>query len=173
MIPDRRHSLRRLHWPSRFSELRNRLSRARHFRGHGVHSPFVYDLVRRVFMAHRLLSEDRTLFEALLDAGVAKRRARELQNLMTHCGYRNFAIDRGDAEFLLLTRRTTPTASAALARRAAAAGVTVALLDPYADAERRRLCGTMIATHGSTSVDNRGYLLLFNDRRLPKQHFRI
>ena len=32
--------------PGRVSELRNRLSRARYFRGHGVHSPFVYDIVR-------------------------------------------------------------------------------------------------------------------------------
>ena len=36
--------------PGRVSELRNRLSRARYFRGHGVHSPFVYDIVRSVFM---------------------------------------------------------------------------------------------------------------------------
>ena len=39
----------------RLSELRNRLARARYFRGHGVHSPFVYDIVREVFMRRELL----------------------------------------------------------------------------------------------------------------------
>ena len=43
----------------RVTELRNRLSRARFFRGHGVHSPFVYDVVRNVFMRDTLLPGDR------------------------------------------------------------------------------------------------------------------
>lgn len=43
----------------RVTELRNRLSRARFFRGHGVHSPFVYDVVRHVFMRDTLLPGDR------------------------------------------------------------------------------------------------------------------
>ena len=38
----------------RMAELRNRLSRARYFRGHGVHSPFVYTIVREVFMRREL-----------------------------------------------------------------------------------------------------------------------
>ena len=61
--------------PGRVSELRNRLSRARYFRGHGVHSPFVYDIVRSVFMRDDLLPGRRDLYEALLTAGVSRRRA--------------------------------------------------------------------------------------------------
>lgn len=57
--------------PGRVSELRNRLSRARYFRGHGVHSPFVYDIVRSVFMRDDLLPGRRDLYEALLTAGVS------------------------------------------------------------------------------------------------------
>ena len=48
----------------RMAELRNRLSRARYFRGHGVHSPFVYDLVRQVFMRDSLLPGPRDLHDA-------------------------------------------------------------------------------------------------------------
>ena len=48
--------------PGRVSELRNRLSRARYFRGHGVHSPFVYDIVRSVFMRDDLLPGRRDLY---------------------------------------------------------------------------------------------------------------
>ena len=56
----------------RMAELRNRLSRARYFRGHGVHSPFVYDLVRQVFMRDSLLPGPRDLHDALLARGVSR-----------------------------------------------------------------------------------------------------
>lgn len=65
--------------------------RARYFRGHGVHSPFVYDLVRHVFMRAELLPGDRSLYEALLAVGIAERRAVQLQNLAIHCGYGSLA----------------------------------------------------------------------------------
>ena len=89
--------------PGRVSELRNRLSRARYFRGHGVHSPFVYDIVRSVFMRDDLLPGRRDLYEALLTAGVSRRRAVQLQNLMIHCGYTTFGLNRADAEFCVAT----------------------------------------------------------------------
>ena len=49
----------------RIAELHNRLVRARYFRGHGVHSPFVYNIVREVFMRGELLPGDRRLYRAL------------------------------------------------------------------------------------------------------------
>ena len=55
--------------------LGSRLARVRYFRGHGVHSPFVYDLVREVFMRRELLPGGHALYDALLAAGVSRRRA--------------------------------------------------------------------------------------------------
>ena len=158
--------------PGRVSELRNRLSRARYFRGHGVHSPFVYDIVRRVFMRDDLLPGDRDLYGALLAAGVSRRRAVQLQNLMIHCGYRTFGLNRADADLCVATRGLPRAETLALVRAAAEAGHTVALLSPYDGCERQALCGQIVAGHPSTTVDNRGYLLIFNNH-LPKQHFRI
>ncbi len=54
----------------------------------------------------------------------------------------------------------------------AAAGNTVAVMSPYDGRERRAMCLQIVAAHPSTTVDNRGYLLVFNNN-LPKQHFRI
>jgi hypothetical protein len=45
-------------------------------------------------------------------------------------------------------------------------------MEPYADVERRNCCRRLAAEHPSTSIDNRGYLLLFNGT-LPKQHFKL
>ena len=94
----------------RVTELRNRLSRARFFRGHGVHSPFVYDVVRNVFMRDTLLPGDRALFRELLAAGVPERRAVQLQNLAIHCGYASFGLNRADAEFCICLLYTSDAA---------------------------------------------------------------
>ena len=158
--------------PGRVSELRNRLSRARYFRGHGVHSPFVYDIVRSVFMRDDLLPGRRDLYEALLTAGVSRRRAVQLQNLMIHCGYTTFGLNRADAEFCILTRDLPRAETLTLVAAAGEAGHTVALMSPCEGQDRQMLCRQIVAAHRSTTVDNRGYLLIFNNN-LPKQHFRI
>lgn len=154
------------------SELRNRLARARYFRGHGVHSPFVYGIVRRVFMRSTLLPGPRELYRALRGAGVSERRAVQLQNLAIHCDYRTFGLNCADAEFCVLTRELPRRETLALLRHAAGAGHTVAVMSPYDGSERQALCRQIVSAHCSTTVDNRGYLLVFNNH-LPKQHFRI
>lgn len=161
-----------LRLPGRVAELHNRLSRARYFRGHGVHSPFVYEIVRRVFMRDSLMPGERALYGALLAAGVSRRRAVQLQNLMIHCGYRTFGLNRADAELCIATRDLPRAATLALVRTAAEAGHTVVVMSPYDGYVRQALCRQIEARHPSTSVDNRGYLLLFNNH-LPKQQFRI
>lgn len=156
----------------RVRELRNRLSRARYFRGHGVHSPFVYGIVREVFMRGTLLPGERSLYGALLAADVEPRRAVQLQNLCIHCGYASFGLNRADAEFCVVTRDAGRSQMLALVREAAGAHHTVAVLAPYEGRERQALCRQIVAAHRSTTVDNRAYLLIFNNH-LPKQHFRI
>ena len=106
-------------------------------------------------------------------ATVLRKRIRlQLQNLMIHCGYTTFGLNRADAEFCVATCGLPRPATLALVRAAAEAGHTVALMSPYDGCERQALCGQIIAGHASTTVDNRGYLLIFNNH-LPKQHFRI
>ncbi|MDE6069677.1 MAG: hypothetical protein K2F92_02200 [Alistipes sp.] len=157
---------------ARMAAARTRLARARHFRGHGVHSPFVYAIVREVFMRTTLLPGDHALYRALLEAGANERRAMQLQNLAIHEGYDTFGVDRADAAFCIATPRLSRTGLLQLADTAARTGATVAVLEPTSGYERRMLCRQLVAMHRSTSVDNRAYLLLFNNH-LPKQHFEL
>ena len=156
----------------RIAELRSRFVRMRYFRGHGVHSPYVYDLVRQVFMRHGLLPGDRELCRALLAAGVAEPWAVELQNLAIHCRCGSFGLNRADADLCVVTCEPSETETRELVRAARQRGSTVVLLAPFEAGARAALCSALVQAHPSTSVDKRAYLLLFNNG-LPKQHFRI
>lgn len=154
--------------------LPSRVARARYFRGHGVHSPFVYAIVRQVFMKRELRDGDRSLYERLTAAGFPHRRAVQLQNLAIHCGYAACEIDRlpDTCDFCLLTPDVDDDTTCGIVARAANQGTTIALTAPYRGRERAELCCRLVEAHRGTTVDNRAYLLIFNNR-LPKQHFRL
>ena len=81
-------------------------------------------------------------------------------------------MNYADADLCIATRDLPRAETLALARVAAEGGHTVALLSPYDGRDRQALCAQIVAEHRSTTVDNRGYLLVFNNH-LPKQHFKL
>ena len=127
-------------------------------------------------MASEIIGEQRDLYLALIEKGVAKRRAIELQNLMTHCGYESFSIDKsgnGEKCDMIIATLSIPTEQLRVfAERAAQDKTTLAIISPYYDKERAEMCKEIVETNRCTSVDNRAYLLLFNNH-LPKQKFRL
>ncbi len=153
--------------------LGNRLSRVRHFRGHGVHSPFVYSIVREVFMRSDVVVCDE-LFEALIAAEIPRKRAVQLRNFTEHCSYSQVGIDC-DVEghdFVILSASFPTDSLRTIVERARDYGTTLAIVAPYANRERDEACRQIVAAHHSTTVDNRGYLLVLNNH-LPKQHFKL
>ncbi|MBO7189963.1 MAG: hypothetical protein J6U93_03880 [Alistipes sp.] len=155
------------------SYLPSYIRRARYFRGHGVHSPFVYDIVRKVFMQSKLYTSNNALYEALMDKGVAKRRSVQLANLAEHCRYDNWSIDRlDDKQMIIATLDTRYTELEEYAKYARERGATLCIITPYNNRERWEVCQRIIDAHPSTTVDNRAYLLVFNNH-LPKQRFRL
>ncbi len=150
---------------------KNRLMRMRHFRGHGVHSPYVYALVREVFMPRRSAAAIDPAFEAaLVEAGLSLRAARELQQICRRCGCKTWGVDREGDGMTCLTCAADGELCRRVLAQARAEGGTVVIVRPYADRERVRFCDAVIAAHASTSVDRGSYILLFNNH-LPKQHF--
>ena len=159
----------------RLSILGNRISRIKHYRGHGVHSPYVYNLVRKVFMCKTLPQDmDNLLYEALVDCNVPIRRAVELQNLLYHCADETFSIDFAPVlgQLHIVTTPLSLAEYEKLFAEAALVGTTVVVLNPYLNREHRATCSELIMRHHSTSVDNRGYIIFFNNH-LPKQHYKL
>lgn len=157
--------------------LPQRLSRARYFRGHGVHSPFVYSIVRQVFMQSDFISGDtfytERVYDSLVEWGVPHKRAVQLVNLCAHCDYRNISVGSPSAaELIVAPAAVAPAEFAEYVHVARECGGTLAIISPYLDRERERACREIVASHTCTTIDNRGYLLVFNNY-LPKQHFQL
>ncbi len=161
------------------------LVRVRHFRGRKVHSPFVYGIVRNAIMKTTPQGDDRGLFDELRRRGFSTRRAAQLQNLYTYKGYTSFVFADGEAPLSIIhyplsietlcfaTPSLPEEETLALVDRARGTGAALCLTSPYENRARRRLARILVEAHRHTSVDNRGFLLLFTDERLPKQHFKL
>ena len=153
----------------------NRLSRIKHYRGHGVHSPYVYSFVRNVLM-HRTLAEDsdHSLYNTLIDAGVAKRRAVELQKMVQFYNISSFSIDDNAcrSELNILTNHYSTEQLDIAWQNSVKCGTTLVILAPYQNRARRQKCSELINLQRSTTVDYRGYLIFFKNH-LPKLHYKL
>lgn len=153
--------------------LGNALSRVKHRRGHGVHSPFVYSLVRKVFMSKVLdKSLGTALYDSLRDAGLAEKSARQLHNLLPHIEGQSYSINEVECDLSILLADYPAEQLRGAYEDAKAAGVILVVCYPYLSRERQLAVGALIADHSCTSVDNGAYTLFFNNG-LPKQHYRL
>lgn len=157
------------------------LTRVKHYRGAGVHSPFVYGVIRNAMMKTTPEGDNHSLFEELRARGFSKRRAAQLQNLYTFQNFTSapFAESAGqypplDAGTMCLMMPSLPEEDTlALVEKARGTGCTLCLISPYNSRSRNKLARRLVAEHRHTSVDNRGFLLIFTNERLPKQHFKL
>ena len=153
--------------------LGNALSRVKHRRGHGVHSPFVYSLVRKVFMPNSL--DERlgsALYDSLRGAGVAEKSARQLHNLLPHIEGQSYSINEVECDLSILLADYPTEQLRSAYEEAKREGLTLAICQPYLNRERQNEIKGLIDEHRSTTIDNRAYILFFNNR-LPKQYYRL
>ncbi len=155
----------------RGSRITNYLSRLGHFRGRGIHSPFIYAVVRNVFLSRKLHLAATPIFEQLSAINLNSRTAIELANFAHHCGASNVAIDCSDdsAEMIICSPQCSDQIIRAIAESATTNGTPIVILAPY---KRKALCDTLLKGHCSTSIDRFKYLAFLNNH-LPKQHFKL
>ncbi len=119
------------------------VSRVRHLRGHGIHSPFVYAVVRAAFVGRGFAEGDRVLYDDLRKRGIGAATARQVHNLSVHCGGVTVVMPRGEADI-------------------SRGDETFVLLRPY-----NKICT------GRLVIDTRRMAVIFPEARLPHETFRI
>lgn len=124
-------------------------------------------------MQKRLYNTASELYATLHNLGIAERRCVQLANLAQHCKYSRWCVDsKQEQEFIIVTLATRYHELEAYAEYAREHGATLCIMNPYNNRERWEACHRIIDAHPSTTVDNRAYLLIFNNH-LPKQRFRL
>ena len=113
------------------------------------------------------------VYDALLEWKVPRKRAVQLTNLCAHCDYREISVGSPSAgDFIVAPAAVTTAEIPEYVSVARQCGATLAIMAPYLNRERECACREIVAAHTCTTVDNRGYLLVFNNH-LPKQHFKL
>ena len=152
----------------------------RHWRGHGIHSPFMYGIVRNVFMKSRITGRDRTLYNALIRHRIGRKNGILLQNLYTHCKMERFVLvgamdvplPPGPVFCILLPNTPTETLGF-MARKILAQSGCLVVLAPHRSSRRWKVAQQIRQHYRCVSVDRRVMMLYFADPKLQPRHYRI
>ncbi len=176
-----------------YLKIKNRASRAilytkstlriKHFRGHGVHSPFVYSLVRQVFMKYKFSSTDRSLYNGLRSEDCDKKTSRQLQNLYNHCSYSTFFILNHSnhstynsditSDIIVISSSIDTHQIDEILESSLNSGTPVVVIYPRNNKKRLKTCLTHIDSDKYLTIDNRRFMLFYCDNKLPRQHFKL
>ncbi len=122
--------------------------------------------MRRTFSTQQSL-----LYDLLLGLGVRNRCATEIENLRHHCGYSSFGVDTLEPlNMVVYSVGYDYQLTQQAIENGVSCGTTIVILSPYATPHRAKMCDKIVAQHHSTTLNRRGYLVVFNNH-LPKQHF--
>ena len=176
-----------------YLKLRNRAFRAlrytesalrvKHFRGHGVHSPFVYAIIRKALMKYKFTSDDKNLYNRLHDELCDRKSARQLQNLYNHCSYSNFLIininnchsydSKVQSDLIIVSESVNTAQSDQILEEYLSNGTPVVVIHPRSSKQRLKMCKQHIDSGKYLTIDNRRFIIYYCNNRLPKQHFKL
>ena len=152
--------------------------RFRHSRGYGVHSPFLYKVVREAMMPRKVATTDTRLRGELVAVGVGGRTAVRLQNYLSTVGHTHWAIDKTEevteGTLFVATPDCPQELVEQMAERCEKEGTTTTLCIIHrrgrAQKEWRR---GLVESHKGMSAEKPRFTLLFFNHALPKQHIII
>lgn len=149
--------------------------RFRHSRGYGVHSPFLYKVVREAMMPRKVATTDTKLRGELVTVGVDGRTAVRLQNYLSLVGYTRWAINKAEEVTEGTLFVATPDCPHEVVKQIAErcqegnAMATLCIIHRRGRTEKkwRR---EFVGAHKGMSAEKPRFTLLFFNPALPKQH---
>ncbi|MFR9649226.1 MAG: hypothetical protein SNJ33_02665 [Rikenellaceae bacterium] len=146
--------------------IRGRIAKFLRRRGHGIHSPFVYSLVRTIYENRK--AEHGGVCRELINIGLTPRIAFHLEQTILHCSYHNWGVDtisNLDELDMLICHTTKGEDLDRAVEMGVKSGATIAIILSKGESYDT-------SNHNSTVIEAKGYTLLFNNG-LPKQRFKI
>lgn len=161
----------------------------RHFRGRSIHSPFMYGMVRNVFMRNHIEGPDTRLYDQLREVGLKESTSIMLQNMMTYSRLDSFQVidpkngSKTDSDeesasgpghklCVLLPGVSVQTLMEA-ARQASLREDTLVILAPYLTRRGREAAQSIRHHYPCVSVDRCNMVIYIFNTKLQPQHYRI
>lgn len=147
----------------------------RHSRGYGVHSPFLYGVVRDSMMPRKVMG-DNALYNELRSRGIDKRTAIRLQNYLHHEGFTRWSIgpeEELSSQLCILPEECPEEMVSQMHQELChhAERATLCLL--HSTKSRKRMRDRIVTDHPCMSAEKSRFTLLFLNPSLPKQHIVI
>lgn len=156
------------------------LKRMRYWRGHGIHSPFVYNMVRKIFMTRKIIDSNSLIAQTMLEKKTASRHtAIQIQNLYGYCGYSSYELignsqSYGGSEMAVLDKSCSPETIAQIIKQVEGKQHrAVIVIAPHRDKQKHKICEILSNNHKGISIDKFNMLILLFDSRYLKQHYKI
>lgn len=158
----------------------------RHFRGRSIHSPFMYGMVRNVFMQGRITGPDDRLYNLLRETGLGESASVMLQNMLTYSGLHGYTLigpkhrvgsctcepQKGRNLCILLPGVPVRTLMEA-ARDASVRENILVILAPHLTRRGREAAQAIRHHYPCVSVDRCNMVICIFDHKLQPQHYRI
>lgn len=160
--------------------LNDRFVRIRHWRGHGVHSPFAYSFVREVFMKRNRQCAG-PLYDALRGVGCKARQAGLVQSAYSFLDCNTFILngkipaETGEAvrTMYIVMPKAAKTHTELTAVCDSGLCAAICLLFPGSDPQWYETCRKTVAGHCGMSIDCRNAIFLFTYGGLNKEHIKL
>lgn len=157
------------------------LLRVRHWRGHDVHSPFTYNLVREALMSHRRNRDmhiDPALKRDLGALGLSESRIGRIGRVYGYLGFNSYAIGAGNydgEEMLVLPEEISGRDLDELAGRIVALDkrVCVVMTGIYATTTRHSVWHHILRDYDAVCIDLYHLAFVIFDRYLSKQSYKM
>ena len=160
------------------------MTHVRHWRGHGIHSPFMYALVRHVFMKHTLQQDSSNIYFQMRRHSIGPRDAMRVQNLYSYMHYssvtvidrapeRTHAFRHHSGGLYVITDPAFEPYVSTLEADISEGINTLVLAGARRSRRHNAACHSLRHELRCISVDKGNMMYYFFDHRLQPQHYKL